>query len=151
VVSYIIRLWIVAHCVIGSEMSEVKLFDHLNAINFVKEDTMVDADAEASYVPWVINRGVSFSADTIFYANEMNLHHHLPKKMQFDYYLHSLRKKKRYNKWSKRLENDDLDMVCEYFSFNRNKGLQALSVLTKDDLETIRTRMVKGGKYGETG
>ena len=48
-------------------------FDFIKSINEKTENLMaVSPDVEKDYIPFVVNRGLSFSADTILYANEMN-------------------------------------------------------------------------------
>jgi len=76
-------------------------FEYLKAINETKKDIMVDDIAEKEYNPFIINRGLSFFKDTILYANEMNIHHHLDHRVQFDFLINIIRKKKRWSKWIK--------------------------------------------------
>ena len=52
-------------------------FDYLNAINSTKKNIMVDEVTEKAYSPFLINRGLSYFSDTILFANEMNLNHHI--------------------------------------------------------------------------
>ena len=54
-------------------------FEYLNAMNYSKEDIMHDDIAEKSYNAFMINRSLSYFQDTVFFANEMNRHHHLDK------------------------------------------------------------------------
>ena len=49
---------------------------------------------EKAYVPFVINRSLSYFPDTILYANQVNHYNQLDKKMQFDYLRLSLRPRK---------------------------------------------------------
>jgi hypothetical protein len=57
-----------------------------------------------------------------------------------------VRSRKRFSKWFKATDNSDLDAIKEYFGYGTQKALQALSVLNKNDIETIKTRLQKGGK-----
>ena len=41
---------------------------------------------EKAYVPFVINRSFSYFRDTVIFANEMNINHTLPSRMQYDFY-----------------------------------------------------------------
>ena len=70
-------------------------FDYLNAINTTKKDIMVDELAEKSYSPFMVNRGLSYFPDTILYANEMNKNHHIDHRLQFDFFINTIRKRKR--------------------------------------------------------
>jgi len=101
---------------------------------------------EKDYVPWVVNRALSYHRDSVLYANEMNKRWPLDKQMQFDYHLGVILPKDRgYRKWWKPEKSEDLDLVCEYYGFSERKGREALKILRPEDLETIRKRMDKGG------
>jgi len=65
--------------------SKVTPFDWINSIQHNKTDMMTDEYMEKSYNSFIINRGLSFGADTVIYANEMNSRPHLDKKMQYDF------------------------------------------------------------------
>ena len=45
-------------------------FDFINAITYNKNDIMVDDWAEKQYVPYIVNKGLSYGADTVIQANE---------------------------------------------------------------------------------
>ncbi len=124
-------------------------FDYVSAINFTKKDLMTDTDndelAEAGYVPFLTNRSLSYFPDTIMYANEVNMHQHLDKKLQFHYLINSIRPKKRFSKWAKRQDSDDFEAVKEYFKYNNAKTEQALTLLSPDQINIIRKRLNTGG------
>ena len=86
-------------------------FEYIKAINESKEDIMIDSISEKKYSPFIVNRGLSFFMDTIFQINEMNRNYHLDSRLQFDYLLNSIRKKKRYSKWLKPEKLDNLEIV----------------------------------------
>ena len=79
-------------------------FDYLNAINTTKKDIMVDELAEKATQPFMVNRGLSYFPDTILYANEMNINHHIDHRLQFDFFINIIKKKKRFSKWAKPLK-----------------------------------------------
>ncbi len=120
-------------------------FDYLKAINESKEDVMLTSQDEKKYAAFIVNRGLSFFMDTIFQANEINRNHHLDSRLQFDYLLNSIRKKKRYSKWLKPEKLDDLDIVKEYYGFGNEKAKNALQVLSTDQLTYIRCKLNQGG------
>lgn len=122
-------------------------FDFINAINSTKKNIMVgtdnDALAESSYVPFVTNKTLSYFPDTVMYANEMNIHHDLDKKLQFDYLLNSVRTAKRFTKWLKK-DNSDTELVRQYYGYSTEKAMQAIRILTPEQISLIRTKMTKG-------
>lgn len=121
-------------------------FDFINTINSVqKNDLMADPAAEAHYVPFVINRSLSYFADTIAQAQAMNLVGFLPNKLQYHYLLNTVRPSKRFAKWAKKEVNEDLDVVKQYYGFSNEKAIQALRVLTQQQINIIKTKLEKGG------
>lgn len=128
------------------KIKKISPFDFANAINYTKEDMIVDERSENDYNPFIVNRALGFSPDTVIASNEMNSRHHLDKKMQFDFLRSVVRKAKRYNKWIK-AEESDLEAVQEYFGYSFNKAKDALKLLSKDDMDKIKTflKACKGG------
>lgn len=124
-------------------------FDFLNAINDSKEKLMTGSDndelAEKSYSPFLVNRGLSFYADTILYANEMNRLSLLDHKPQFSYLLNSIRPRKRYSKWFKKEKLEKLDIVSEYFGYSKSKSKDIINILTDEQIKTIKQKLEKGG------
>lgn len=124
-------------------------FDYVNSITFNKKDMMTGTEndelAEKSYVPFVVNRALSYFPDTILYANEINCNHHVDNKLQYHYLINSIRPKKRFSKWAKKQEDNDLDAVIQYYGYNREKAEQALSLLSPEQLEELKQRLNKGG------
>jgi len=123
-------------------------FDFLNAINTTKENLFeTDPQAKKDYSAFLINRGLSYFPDTIFYANQMNKHPSLDKDMQFFFFLNIISKKKRFSKWSKKdPATENLNLVKEYYGYSSEKATEALKVLSDNDLIMIKEKLYKGGK-----
>lgn len=123
-------------------------FDFLNAINFTKEDLFEkDPQAAKDYNAFLINRGLSYFPDTIFYANQMNQQSGLDKDMQFFFFLNTITKKKRFSKWSKKdPETESLQLVKEYYGYSSEKATEALKILSEENLIMIKEKLYKGGK-----
>ena len=119
----------------------------LNSINQTKKN-LIDEDSsmEKDYSPYVINRIYSGHLDSVMFANEMNKYHFLPKKIQYDFLLNSLRVKKRYAPWLRKDEIKDLDLVKRYYGYSNEKAKQALRILTKDQINFIRSKFETGGR-----
>lgn len=124
-------------------------FDYLNSINSNKTNMMRDSEnddlAEKQYAPFMVNRGLSYFHDTIFFANEMNSNHHADNKLQYEFLLNSIRPRKRFSKWFKKEVDGDVEVVKEYYGYSNVKAIQALSVLTSEQLEKIKIKLEKGG------
>jgi hypothetical protein len=124
-----------------------ELKDWLNSINFTKEDLMKDDETSIKeYAPYIINKCLSGQIDTILFANEMNMNHHLDKRMQYSFYLNSLRKKKRFSPWLRKDKVTDLECIKQYYGYSNEKASQALKILTKEQLTFIKKRLDIGGK-----
>ena len=120
----------------------------LYSINQSKKNILDnDADAERGYPPYIINRCLSSFTDTILFVNELNKNPHLPKKLQYDFLLNSVKPRKRFSPWARKDSIDYLELVKEYYGYNDDKALQALRILNKDQLDTIKKALSKGGKY----
>jgi len=123
-------------------------FDFVNAINHTKVNVIETADnkdlVEKSYNPFVVNRSLSYFIDTVLAANEMNSRQ-IDNKLQFEFLLNTVRPKRRFAKWAKKREDDLVELVKDYYGYSTKKAIQALSVLTEQQKQAIRTRMIKGG------
>ena len=126
------------------KMTELK--DWLNSINFNKDDlTSDDPDCIKEYPSYIVNRCLSGHLDTILYANEMNLHPNLDKDMQYQFFLNSLRKRKRFSPWLRKDKVDNLNIIKKYYGYSNEKALQALRLLTQQQLDYIKKRLETGG------
>jgi hypothetical protein len=123
-------------------------FDFINAINLTKKDLFAEDElAHKDYVPYIVNRGLSYFPDTVLYANEMNLNAGIPNDWQFNFFLNSISKKKRFSKWHKKdAETESFRLVKEYYGYSDEKCKEALSILTGDQLTMIKEKLFKGGK-----
>lgn len=121
-------------------------FEFLNSINTTKEDIMVDDIVEKQYNPFMVNRGLSYFNDTVLMANEMNLNAHLDNRLQFDFFINIVRKKKRFSKWMKPETFSDVEVVKGYYGYSNEKARQALSLLTKKQIELLEKKVYKGGR-----
>jgi len=127
-----------------------QLKDYLYSINQSKKNILDDdPDAARKYPAYVVNRCLSSFTDTVLYANEMNKNSHLPPKMQYDFFINSVKPRKRFSPWARKDSIDYLDVVKEYYGYNDDKALQALRILTKDQLDKITYLLRKGGNNGK--
>ena len=121
-------------------------FEFIKSINETKKDIMVDDVSEKGYNPFIINRNFSHFNDTVLYANEMNRYHHLDHRLQFDFFINIIRKKRRFSKWNKPETVSDVEVVKEYYGYNDEKARQALSLLTSKHIDELKKKVFKGGR-----
>ena len=126
-------------------MTELK--DWLNSINFTKQNLIEeDPDTEKQYPSYIINRCLSGHIDAVMFANEMNKHPNLEKRLQYDFFLNSLRKRKRYSPWLRKEQIENLELVKRYYGYSNEKAKQVLNILTREQLSFIRDRLETGGR-----
>ena len=125
-----------------------ELKHYLNAINYTKEDLVKSDDKmwAKKYPAYIINKIMSAFTDTLMLANEMNRHHHLDNDIQFQFYINSVRKKKRFSPFIKASKLKDIDLVKEFYGFSNDKAKDALTILSKDQIKIIKEKLFKGGK-----
>ena len=121
-------------------------FEYVNAINNTKKDIMIDDIAERGYNSFMVNRSLSYFQDTVLYANEMNIHHNIDNRLQFDFLINMVRKRKRFSKWEKVASESDVEVVKEYYGYNNEKAYQALSLLTSKHIDELKKKVYKGGR-----
>ena len=120
-------------------------FEFIKAINSNKNVMKNDSLAEKEYIPFLVNRGLSYFQDTILQVNEMNRCHYLDKKLQFDYLLNNIRPRSRWSKWLKPDKIENLEIVKTYFGFGNEKAKDALEVLSDTQIEKIKEQFTEGG------
>ena len=121
-------------------------FDYINDITYGKKGIMVDDIAEKEYNAFIINRGLSMYPDTILFANEMNIHHTVDHRLQYDFFINIIRKQKRWSKWIKPQEVTNLELINEYYGYSKEKAKSVLSLLNNEQLTELKQRIYKGGK-----
>lgn len=127
-------------------MSKPSLGDWLNSINQFKKNLMdEDPSVEKSYPQVIINKALSAHTDAVLFANEMNKNWEIPKKMQYDFYINSLRPRRRFSPWTKKKSLEYLDVVKEYYNCSYTKALEIIRILSIEQLEEIKGLLFKGG------
>ena len=125
----------------------MELKEWLNSINITKNNLIdEEPDLEKQYPSYIVNRCMSGHIDAILLANEMNKRPNLPKKLQNDFFLNSIRKRKRYSPWLRKEEIENLDFVKRYYGYSNEKAKQVLNILTREQLSFIRDRLETGGR-----
>lgn len=146
--------------VVEEGAKKLSFFDFLNNVNAGTgaPHLMIDCKADPSegssmdsadkaYVPFMVNRGLSYFQDTVLYANEMNRFAILPSRMAYDFYRHVLRPRKRFSKWFKRMDDSsDVKLCMLAYECNADRAREIASILNVDQLKQLRSRYDKGGK-----
>lgn len=132
-----------------TEEPKIDPWTYVDSISKNKKYIPITEETEKAYDAYIINKALSFFPDTLAYANEMNTYYFLPKNLQYDYLINSIRSKSRYAKWVKKDKdstyNKDIAAVKEYYKCSESKARSALSILTKQQLAIIKQKLEKGG------
>jgi hypothetical protein len=75
----------------------------------------------------------------------MNQRHHIDNKLQYDYLINRIRPRKRFKKWDKKQDNENIQLIKDYYSCNNDKARVTLSLLSEQHLNIIRQKLNKGG------
>jgi hypothetical protein len=121
-------------------------FDYVNQILQGKKQLIVDDVTESEYVPFLVNRSLSYQIDCVSYANEMNRRSFIDKKLQNDFLLNTIRSKKRpFVKWAKSDKSEDIQCIKTVYGFSDTKALEALRLLTDEQIYLLKEKMFIGG------
>jgi hypothetical protein len=121
-------------------------FEFVNSINITKKDIMHDDISEKAYPPFMVNRALSYFNDTVLYANEMNINHTIDNKLQYHFLINIIKKKKRFSKWLKPQEVNNLELIKEYYGYSNEKAKSVLPLFNDEQIELLKQRIYKGGK-----
>jgi hypothetical protein len=127
-----------------SEETKIKKLSPFDIIGSVNSGNAIEFE-DSEYVSFIINRGFSYFPDTILYANMMNKAHFLDPKIQYSFYLNTVRPRKRFSAWLKREKNEDLEFIMNHYGYDTRKAQEALKILTDSQLKEMREKKNKGG------
>ena len=121
-------------------------FDYVNQILQGKKQLIVDDVTESEYVPFLVNRSLSYQIDCVSYANEMNRRSFIDKKLQNDFLLNTIRSKKRpFVKWAKSDKSEDIQCIKTVYGFSDTKALEALRLLNNEQIQQLKEKTGIGG------
>jgi len=101
---------------------------------------------EKDYIPFLINRSLSYHIDCILYVEQIASRPTIPNKWAYDYYFHAIRAKYRpFQEWIKKETNDVTEMLMEYYQVNRRRAEEYQQLLNKEQIDLIKEDMEQGG------
>ncbi len=120
----------------------------MKTINETKQNLLDSEDSswEKEYPAWVVTKCMASHYDTVLLANEMNIYYDLPNKLQYDFYINTVRKRKRFSPWEKKVKIEDLETVKKYYNYSTQKAQAILKILNKDQLDHLKSKLNRGGK-----
>ena len=121
-------------------------FDFVNQIMQSKKQLIVDELTEKEYVPFIVNKTLSYHKDCLMYVNEMNRRHFIDKKLQNDFLLNTIRSKKRpFIKWAKSEKSEDIECIKQIYGFSDKKAYDALRLLNDEQIQELKEKTDIGG------
>ena len=125
-----------------------ELKEYLNSINYGKNNLMDSGDVmyEKKYPAYVVNKCLAPFNDTVMLVNEMNRNHHIDNRLQFDFFINIIRKRKRFSKWYKPETVSDLEAVKKYYGYSNEKARQVLTLLNTDQINELKRKVMTGGR-----
>ena len=107
---------------------------------------MVDDIEEKAYQPFLINKALSYHQDSVFFANEMNVRGSMDNRLQYLFYLNTLRKRQRFSSWVKPYISKKLDVIKKYYQISTREAKEYVNLLSDKHLRELRNRMKIGGR-----
>lgn len=118
---------LLAEASIKQSLKKISPFDYINSIN-----NKTDVSQTDDYAPFMVNKLFSMHVDTILNAKLMNdIGQYLPNKMQYDYYMSTIRKGRRqwWYKNKNAQQNLDIEIVKELYKVNDDRAYELYDML----------------------
>ena len=122
-------------------MAKRNPFDYVKSIN--RKTYEYDL---SGYNPFLTNRAFAGFIDTIMFAEQMNQHSDLSPYLQYQFYYYGVRKGSRFDPISKPSEPEGLEVVMAYYNYSKQKALEVMTLLTKQNIISMIESMDKGGR-----
>ena len=121
-------------------------FDYVNEILQGKKQLIIDELTEKEYNPFLTNRSLSYHKDCILYANEMNMRHFIDNKLQNDFFINTIRSRKRpFAKWIKPEKSEDIECIKNVYNLSDGKAREVLRLLSKEQIQQLKEQLQTGG------
>jgi len=127
-------------------MSKRNPFDFVKSVSYDKKDLMVDEVEEKAYQPFLINKALSYPQDAVFLTNEMNVRHGVDTRLQYMFFLNTLRKRQRFSKWQKPYISKKIDTVKSYYKISTKEAKDYAEILSDKQIREVKNSMKTGGK-----
>ena len=106
---------------------------------------MLTEQDEKQYPHFIVGRALSQYIDTVLIANEINKYPHADNRLKYDFLINIVKPYRRpFVKWEKKVEPVDLEVVKEYYGYSDAKALEVLSILSDDQINSLKQELNKG-------
>jgi hypothetical protein len=76
----------------------------------------------------------------------MNRYAHLDNRLQYEYYLNAVRKRKRFSRWDKNNKSEKFDLIKEYYGYSDRKVNDVMDLISDEELGEIKQLLDTGEK-----
>ena len=121
---------------------KLTIFNFLSALTKHKIDLTAHERFHKDYSPFMINRFLSMSPKTIFFAHFANKI--VDKKTHYLFLLNCLEKEKVFLKYIKKDKLEDTKLIQKCYDISEERAMDYVEILTKKDLKEIKKKY--GGK-----
>ena len=111
-----------------------------------KNDEFTDAEFEKDYIPFLVNKNLSYHPDCALVANEMNIRNFISNKNQYRFMNLIIRRRKRLVVWEKPTKNKNVEIVAKYYKISHEVAEEYAKVLSDDQVMELEERMDVGGR-----
>ena len=121
-------------------------FDYINSVSETKKDMRDDL---SGYVPFVVNRALSYFKEAVLIANEMNTRHHLDESLQYRFLFETLPSRRRRAKWYKKtsaqkteqkLHDQYVEVIMQHHNVSSSEAEEM--VVLYDEEELVRLKRI---------
>ena len=124
-------------------------FDFVKSVSYTKKDLMEEGYEERDYKPFLVNKSLSYHQDSIHFSNEMNVRHGAENRLQYLFFLNTLRKRQRFSQWQKPYVSKKLDVIKNYYQISNSKAKEYMELLSDKEVQNLKKRMNTGGGDNE--
>lgn len=130
-------------------------FDFCKGFTQTKEELWIHDDiSQKEYAPFMINRILSNSQSTVFFAELMNMYPDLDKKLQYSFYHIGIPKSNKYTKmWSKKessgIDDEFINFIAADMNISIKRALEVYNLLGHEKIE--KQMSLRGGKQATSG
>lgn len=123
------------------------IFDTIKAVSSTRPLTFQDlVQDNLPYDAFMVNRAFSLTEDTVLAAALMNERPHLDKEMQATFYIHTLRPRRRFEKWPKSLDDATAKIVAQYYGMSVREAKLSATLHTKEEIKQMQQVLDEGAR-----
>jgi len=131
----------------SSSEKKPNIFETISALSSIRPLTYRDIrEQNLPYEPFLVNRAFSLSEDSVRAAALMNERFYLDNDMQATFYIHTLRPKRRFEKWPKQLNDEEVTLIAQYYGISLREAKYHKNLHTKEQITAMKEVLKDGAR-----